>query len=678
MDKENNKNSTASSLRPDIFTYNAILRATVQMEFDFDNALDETMMKNSTYDANNNTQNNYDSDLNLTSIGLINDIMSNPLLVPNQYTIDLALIPLAREGRYGDIFQLLGEFVEREQSNRYRISHSFCAFLITLVNHNEIGLARNIMNSFLLESTLLFNMTNNSDKLTKKQIYEFSDENRSVEIPLLTKHFNIMIQAYRREMTTANLKVRLLTDSMNDLKDQRDTHQSTNNNPSILSSFDKELQSYNTSIEEFRNKAKFAKEEAKYLYECLLKTSNINPDTYTFTSMIGIQESSEDITALWEKFVKNYSIFYYDDKYNRDHLHQAKKMALPVYHSLITAYGSVNDPSMACCVFQSISLLSSYSPSNGSGRTLNTWNTLNTVFSNPDNCNLVLQDLEARRLITDKLVLSTLPSSSPSPQLSFIDITKEFNGLTCMEASRKLLVDILICNKLSSDDIPKEILPQPNFQTFCLTTTSLSHAQSPNTTEAMEIFREAIKQNHRTQYQQTENNNNKNEAMGVDGRLANAVLRCFGSDIKGAISAWKNEIGQSVLVQQERTTRNSDKSNNKHLIAAYYGLISVCGRAGRPDIALRFVYAMSKQGIDVTETALQCYQSGKRLRRKDMAAANNNVSNNMNTKNTANGIISTLSNAVMKQYESILVVECSKYDEKDKRKLNEKRVRIIL
>ena len=100
--------------------------------------------------------------------------------------------------------------------------------------------------------------------------------------------------------------------------------------------------------------------------------------------------------------------------------------------------------------------------------------------------------------------------------------------------------------------------------------------------------------------------------------------------------------------------------------AAYSGLMTVCGMAGRPDIAVRLTYAMSKDNVETNETHLQCYEAGKRRRASYLLEDNNEEQKNLN------------SIPLAKQFESILAVECLKYVETDQRRSKDKKIRIIL
>ena len=105
------------------------------------------------------------------------------------------------------------------------------------------------------------------------------------------------------------------------------------------------------------------------------------------------------------------------------------------------------------------------------------------------------------------------------------------------------------------------------------------------------------------------------------------------------------------------------------MLAAYSGLLYVCGRAERPDIAVRIVYAMkNKEDIEITETAYNNYQSGKSAR-KNEAIANQ-------PKSGWREILPKID--MVKQYENILYVECKKYDTRDRRMEKDNRIRIIV
>jgi pentatricopeptide repeat protein len=198
----------------------------------------------------------------------------------------------------------------------------------------------------------------------------------------------------------------------------------------------------------------------------------------------------------------------------------------------------------------------------------------------------------------------------------------------------------VMCNRGFVDGISA---PMADSQTFCVAASALQYGPTCGANLPTEMFRNAT-------------------SLGVpaDGRFLNAVLRCFGSDIDAALRLWKDEVRPKCLSFERQLSSNS----KKNLLAAYNGLLYVCGRALRPDIALRVVYAMSKDGLEPNETSLNSYRSGSRIFQRSQGG----------------GFASTLERKLklIEQYESLLLVECTKYDRDDRRRVGERRVRIIL
>ncbi len=95
-----NKNGVAE----DIYTYNLRLKA-------FGNGVANTSDK----------------------IALIDEIISHPILIPDKFTIEQALLPLAREGRIGDILEILWNFNNSQKESAHSLSNAYSTFFITLV-----------------------------------------------------------------------------------------------------------------------------------------------------------------------------------------------------------------------------------------------------------------------------------------------------------------------------------------------------------------------------------------------------------------------------------------------------------------------------------------------------------------------------------------------------------------
>eukprot|EP00957_Ditylum_brightwellii_P111737 8522273-Ditylum_brightwellii.AAC.1 len=170
------------------------------------------------------------------------------------------------------------------------------------------------------------------------------------------------------------------------------------------------------------------------------------------------------------------------------------------------------------------------------------------------------------------------------------------DGKTCAEAAA-ILLELMTMDSEEFESRANEgtlllsTPPRPNTQTFTLVASTYSHDDNfirnieSGKSIAMQLYRNAT-------------------SLGIpaDGRFINAIIRCFGDDIAGAIKAWKDELGRAVRThenrprQQQRKRKKMDsRKRGKNLLACYHGLMHVCGRAGKPDIALRIVYAMNKE-----------------------------------------------------------------------------------
>lgn len=73
---------------------------------------------------------------------------------------------------------------------------------------------------------------------------------------------------------------------------------------------------------------------------------------------------------------------------------------------------------------------------------------------------------------------------------------------------------------------------------------------------------------------------------------------------------------------------------------------------------------MKTEGLEPSETALNCYLAGKRQRHKEWTLSYGNV--------TIPSLI-----VLENQHENILIVECSQFDVSDRRRMGDKKVRII-
>ena len=352
-------------------------------------------------------------------------------------------------------------------------------------------------------------------------------------------------------------------------------------------------------------------EHCNALYETMI-ASNIKPDVYTISSLMGLQEKSFSVTTLWQKAME-----------------LDIPMTPPLYHSLIMAYGRANDPSSACYIFDR--MINTHSLSN----TLNSWNVLLSALSqiSRKEGKVPLACLESsaynigKSLETKELNERLLPGG-----YSFLNMV---DGKDVTNASFEILQTMK--DATFNEDFKSWIL-RPNSQTYCLVASIISRRGQKDGNKAMELYHDAMQWN-----------------IPADGRFINAVIRSFGNDIDGAIQRWKTDLRLAVASYENRERPEYSKhKKGKNLIAAYHGLINVAGKAGRPDIALRIIYAMKKDGLEPNESTLNSYKTGARENREEKSIRLKN------------------------QYENLLIVECTKYSQLDKRRSSEKRVRIII
>jgi pentatricopeptide repeat protein len=204
------------------------------------------------------------------------------------------------------------------------------------------------------------------------------------------------------------------------------------------------------------------------------------------------------------------------------------------------------------------------------------------------------------------------------------------------------------------------VVPRPNSQSYCIAASALQHGPT-DAQLAINLFRNAT-----------------NERIPADGRFVNAIFRCFGSDLDAALAAWKKELRPACLAHEARTRSappSIQRTQVKNLIAAYHGLLYVCGRALRPDIALRVAYAMVKEGIEPNDVSLNCYHAGKRTRER---LAEDNTTQEDTTDRPKRKLLPKFTLDFVDQYENLFFIECTKYDQNDMRRSKDRRVRIIV
>jgi len=663
-----------ASIHPDIYTYNARLKLCMNEDVD-------------------------ESEKNARALEIINELQSNPNVSPDQYTIDLALIPLVKGGHVGQVLSLLDDYVfltntfspnlrnattyplaKKERRNWDQMSNAFASFLNTLVKANEIEMAQTTFDTFLLPSSLssTSSLDGNGDgneisKVTTMSVdvgkFGNSPSSSLVTVQPSVRHFNTLIDGYKR--LVSNQKIRRIDHDADLLKKESKEKQQMKNDSSFFNP--------NPSSPSSLGRTKIvsnAKRQAMNLFLAMLHL-RIRPDAYTISSIMGLLTTPDEISTVY-RVARRFVL--------RDDLN------FIVYRSIMTAYGKIEDPSSAAWLLDEMEerylITRKKNIWKGTKERLESWNVLLTTLSkgnafhsnktlNLSGCNIVMS-LQKNDPLNNMMNISDdeKEEKDEGKAKSLGQIGTLLDGKTCAEAAA-ILLELMTMDSEEFESRANEgtlllsTPPRPNTQTFTLVASTYSHDDNfirnieSGKSIAMQLYRNAT-------------------SLGIpaDGRFVNAIIRCFGDDIAGAIKAWKDELGRAVRThenrprQQQRKRKKMDpRKRGKNLLACYHGLMHVCGRAGKPDIALRIVYAMNKEGIEPTENALKCYESGKRALEGLMERSEE--CNEQGENGPLGAITKPKIPRMANQFESLLAVECTKYDVEDKRRLGDKRVRII-
>mmetsp|Transcript_26240 Transcript_26240/g.40118 ORF Transcript_26240/g.40118 Transcript_26240/m.40118 type:complete len:859 (+) Transcript_26240:205-2781(+) len=540
---------TAQNLAPDTYTYNAMLKAAP-----------------STQDK----------------IAIIDAILGMPNLSVDKYTIELALLPLAKEGRIEDILKLLKDY-DNDGNSDISVANAYSTFLISLVKGREIDVARAIFDLCILNSSLeQGDSTISYVRAAKKDGFDIKVESTFGKRPTpISRHFNALFEGYRTIHATGGKKWSQIS------------------------------------------KSQLTPQEHCDVLFCHMKAMNVAPDSYSITLLMGLQRKSSEISNLWNSIMEETDI----------------EVSIPIYHSIISAYGLAGDAASACYVFDEMVHVNGF-------ESLNSWNVLLLSLSKASamasKTVIDCAHAQAASLNFEIDVEKACPSSRGrlGGDRTIIDIV---DGLTPPAAAKAILE---LMNQAKNDENIKDQVLRPNSQSFCLAASALSHADTTQREDAMSMYEIFV-----------------DNSLQTDGRMLNAIIRCFGADISGALDVWKTTFRPAAISTGENFPKENEMSvsrfrltkRGKNLLAAYHGLLHVAGRAYRPDIALRIVYAMKKEKVEPTEASLNCYNAGSRIRDLE-----------------PNKI------RLHSQYENMLQVECTKYDTADTRRSSEKRVRIII
>lgn len=546
---------------------------------------------------------------------LIDQVLSDPDLEPDRYTIGSLLKPFLAAGRRDEIWSILHKFYYKNvgsASGNSRVASAFEAFLTKIVQDTgEVEFAHEVLQRFFLpgvrkkkrmQLTQMIsviereNQEKEGEELVQAVLPSINFR-ESVEPssrpPARTRHFNILFGGY-------NAKYEKSRTSLGRIEEEgslRDHHTNAN------------METANSTLP-----------DAQKSYELLdtMLDLGVPPDAYTVTHLMALPSNPEKITSLLKRI--------------KPAMKAGHNPA--TYRSIISAYGKAGDPSSSIWVFEEM-----IHSCRNEKKLAESWNVILGALASAcaeenagGNCSLDILNSRAAN------AQNHLRRQSDEPEHKLLC---HLNGKSYVDASLAIL-DIMR-NETIAFGPETYSIRKPNSQSYCLVASALSGygTSAPNSDRALTLFRNAMK-----------------EGVAADGRFLNAVLRCFGNDIKGALAAWKSDIGPAAASYEQRRSTNARTKAGINLIAAYDGLMHVCGRAFRPDVATRITYAMNKAGVEPTEGSLNSYLAGKRvaLRRKEEAKFF----------------------GLRNQYEALLSVECTKFNPRDKRQDKDLKIRIIL
>ena len=573
--------------------------------------------------------------------------------VIDSFTIDMMMMPLLKANRKKHLFQLIDHWMtlvnrqhnigedhkQRKLSNnkaQRAFKNAMAAFFITLVQKNgDVRMARELWNRYMVLS--IENTNKNSNMNTDAFL-------RATNIVTPERrHYNILLDGYARlvdQVRDRQAREQLRIPDDNTCFDGEKNKKVKIWEAATDSNNKKEECDVTTTSEFYEKVQEKAIHDGQELFALMIaeqqqqqnSRNKVGPDAYTKSTMIRLCRSGLEVQNLLQKT---------SAASNKN----TERTWLPraVTRAAITTCGRLGDPSMSCLIFDQF-MFPDFDAS------------AQNHFSNYRAFNVLLGALAAGAKL-DNPRLGLIPSDSqPSSLLSAL------HGLTCTEAVVRIL----------------NLMTKKNSQTYCVAASALQYSpiderillasnatnidQNNTITAANSDAQEATP----LAFQIFQNATR--DGIHADGRLVNAIFRCYGDNIAGALDGWKSDIRQATY-EFEQKVNGKGEGNNKNMLAAYNGLLYVCGRAERPDIAVRIVYAMkNKEGLDPSENPYNNYRSGK-LTRKSLVKRDKKVSR-------WRGMLPKLD--LVGQYENVLYVECKKYDTRDRRTEKDSRIRIIV
>jgi len=579
--------------------------------------------------------------------------------VMDRYTIDVLLLPWERslstfvprnqEGHstptnaWETIHTVLNHFCD--QNSETIVSQAFESFLLRLCQGGATSLARTLFQTYIQPC---FNSTTTSSSSTAPNTL---NTNPQCRVKPTTEHFNILLGGYRK----------MLRESISNYQD--------NSYPSVSPGLQppesvNELRSINVTgqVEQVN-----LRKEGWQLFALMRHSHSIQPDAVTITTMMGLCRTSAEVCQLLA-LAQSISD---DEKSSEETTSLLRSNA--IQRAALSRFGELGDVSSAFWMFFQYGGTKQY-------RQVRLWNVLlgaiqKSCEGRNYNVHNVVDIANAPvALVLDKRTSAdtngTVAEDGSADSMKSHVLYHMVDGRSHPKAAEKILAFMNQGAPLFLDNDhdarsknPRNVAPRPDSQSYCLVASALQRLDL-DSGRVIQMFQKA-----------------QSQQIPADGRFINALIRCFGENIDTAVSSWKNDIRPACVAFENRQRGNplpSNRPTGKNLLAAYNGLMYCCGRALRPDLAVRLVYAMRKEGLEPSEVSLHSYNSGKRERPEDPPRGFLQRGGLSKPETQRSFRLPKPSWTLVKPYESVLYVECTKYDQNDKRRSSEKRVRIIV
>ena len=548
-------------------------------------------------------------------------------------TLNLIIMPLLRAKRKKELFRLIDYWMEliTRQHNKQgqklnqkqqkiandKIQRAFksnllCLFATLVQQNGDLRTARELWNRYMVL------------KLDEENETTSSVLNNTNVVHPERRHYNVLLDGYARLVEKARDREARYLDRPEDKipSQNKKTKRKTkiwnrfisNEETNVLD----DSETTSTTSEFYEEVQERAIHDGQELYALMLAHQQ-QPDTYTKSTMIRLCRSGLEVQNVLQT--------------SSGAPGAGTWLPRAVAFSAVTTCGRLGDPSMACTIFdQYISLVNPREPQKR--------------YSNCRAFNVLLGALAAGAKL-DNEILNVLPINNES-STSFL--LEKLHGLTCTEAV------VCLMNLMTSK----------NSQTYCVAASALQYAPIHERTRLSQFHTNSTTTDTTPLSLQIFNNATR-DGVQINGKLVNAIFRCYGDDIAGALNGWKTQLRRATW-DFEKNNKQGYSDKNVNLLSAYNGLFYVCGRAERPDIAVRISYAMKKEGLNPQTNPYNNYQSGKSTRKMLLKRDKE--------ESRWGGILPKLD--MVKQYENVLYVECTEYDTRNRKMEKDDRIRIII